>query len=530
MALFTIRLSTIPKSLCGCLIAIPIAWGVVGCPAKAEAARGQLELRAIDAESEEPTAVRMILRNSKARPVFAAKAPRVGDGFLFDGEVVLELSPGTYTFTLDKGPEFREHTGRFVIQSGAADNHQVEMRRFVTMKDEGWWSGDLHVERPVREMPLRMLANDLHFANVITWRNGTSDWQRQRPPRETNIWVGNERAFNLMGGRDRRFASEMILGRLPEPLTLAADEGEYPSPFETAQAATALTGHLHLSRLDARDLPVWIASRKLGSVGLLHSGLLESGSRNESYVKQPDEVLFPPPLGVGRWSQQIYFRMLNLGVRVPPAAGSGAGLNENPVGYNRVYVYSDGPFQLESWWEGLRAGRVVLTNGPLLRPRVNGELPGHVFRPEGDELQLEVEALLSTREKIDYLEVIQNGQSVIQTRLEDWAASGGRLPPVIFQEDGWLMVRVVTRHSKTYRCACSGPFFVSFANSKPKQRDAKMAQFFLDWLYQRAREIKLSPDQQKSVMRYHRAARDFWQPKVDGLNEQRQAVSSPEDD
>ena len=502
------------------MIAIPLAWGVVGWPQKAKAGRGQLELRAIDAQSEEPTAVRMRLRNPKGRPVFAAKAPRVGDGFLFDGKVVLELSPGIYTFTLDKGPEFREHTGRFVIQSGAADNHQVEMRRFVSMKDEGWWSGDLHVERSVREMPLRMLANDLHFANVISWKNGESVWQRQRTPSETTVWVGNERAFDLMGGRDRRSASELILGRLAEPLMLAADEGEFPSPFESAQTAAALMGHLHLSRLDAQDLPVWIASRKLGSVGLLHSGLLESGSQDESFVKQPDDVLFPPPLGIGRWSQQIYFRMLNLGVRIPPAAGSGAGLNENPVGYNRVYVHHDGPFQVESWWDGLRAGRVVLTNGPLLRPRVNGELPGHIFRPDGDELQLEVEALLSTREKIDYLEVIQNGQSVIQTRLEDWAASGGRLPPVIFKEDGWLMLRVVTRNSKTYRGACSGPFFVSFANSKSKQQDAKTAQFFLDWLYERARKIKLSPDQQKSVMRYHRAARDFWQTRVDGLSEE----------
>ena len=46
------------------------------------------------------------------------------------------------------------------------------------------------------------------------------------------------------------------------------------------------------------------------------------------------------------------------------------------MGYNRVYVHCGESTDVRGWWEGLRAGRVVVTNGPLLRPRVNGELPG----------------------------------------------------------------------------------------------------------------------------------------------------------
>ena len=50
----------------------------------------------------------------------------------------------------------------------------------------------------------------------------------------------------------------------------------------------------------------------------------------------------------------------------------------------------------EGWWEGLRAGRVVVTNGPLLRPRVNGELPGHVFRSQsGEVIELTVQLNLA---------------------------------------------------------------------------------------------------------------------------------------
>ena len=42
---------------------------------------------------------------------------------------------------------------------------------------------------------------------------------------------------------------------------------------------------------------------------------------------------------------------------------------------------------------------------------------------------------------------------------------------------------------------------------------------FLDWVYERAGQIKLSdPEQHAQVIDAHRAARDFWQELVDGAN------------
>ena len=80
----------------------------------------------------------------------------------------------------------------------------------------------------------------------------------------------------------------------------------------------------------------------------------------------------------------------------------------NPVGYDRVYVHLDEEFSYDQWFEGLRAGRVMVTNGPLIRPNVEGEMPGHVFQADaGQEVDLEVGLTLSTRDKISYLEVDQ---------------------------------------------------------------------------------------------------------------------------
>ena len=67
----------------------------------------------------------------------------------------------------------------------------------------------------------------------------------------------------------------------------------------------------------------------------------------------------------------------------------------NPVGYDRVYVHLDGDLTYAKWWDGVKAGRVFVSNGPLLRCRANREWPGHVFEAaQGEALSLRLDAKL----------------------------------------------------------------------------------------------------------------------------------------
>jgi hypothetical protein len=190
----------------------------------------------------------------------------------------------------------------------------------------------------------------------------------------------------------------------------------------------------------------------------------------------------------------------------------------NPVGYNRVYVHCGEELTWDKWWEGLRAGRVVVTNGPLLMPQVNGELPGHVFRADaGQSVDLQIALNLSTRDKIEYLEVIRDGKTVHEVRLDQWAKSGGMLPTVTFDQSGWLLIRAVTNNPKTYRFASTGPYYVEI-DQQPRISKAS-AQFFYDWVIERAGRIKLTDEKQKAeVLDYHRQARDFWKKRVEEAN------------
>ena len=135
-----------------------------------------------DADSGEPIAVRMHLYDPRGRPRKVPGAPFWKDHFCFQGKIVLRLSPGTYQFVMERGPEYRVRTGHFVMRSGAADNKVIEMQRFVDMKKEGWWSGDLHIHRSLEDIEVLMLAEDLHVAPVITWWNNKNAWEGSAPP------------------------------------------------------------------------------------------------------------------------------------------------------------------------------------------------------------------------------------------------------------------------------------------------------------------------------------------------------------
>ena len=158
----------------------------------------------------------------------------------------------------------------------------------------------------------------------------------------------------------------------------------------------------------------------------------------------------------------------------------------------------------------------MVTNGPMLRPRVNGQLPGHVFTAKtGESVQLTISLNLSLRDKVEYLEVVKNGKVADQVRLSDYAKAGGKLPKLTFEESGWMLIRAVTSNPKTYRYASTGPYYVQIGEKPRISRAA--TQFFLDWVYERAKQIAALPDQQEreAILIYHRAARDYWQKRLD---------------
>jgi hypothetical protein len=479
------------------------------------AANGQLELVVVEKEGGEPIPCRMQLHNALNRPWHPKGVPHLGDHFVFPGRISLELPLGNYAFEIERGPEYPVMYGHFEITHFAEDSKTVELHRHVDMAANGWWSGDLDVHRVPADMQLLMSAEDLHVAEDVTWRNDKSDWIGKVLPDDPLLKFDHNRYCHLMAGRLDRAGGTWLLLNLQKPMPLASADPEYPSSLAClARAREKPNVWIDATRAYWWDLPALAAAGQIDSIELAHSQITRDGRSVEEPAARPrDKALYNSAAGLGEWSQQVYYQLLNCGLRIPPSAGSGSGLSNNPVGYNRVYVYVEDEFTYEKWWEGLRAGRVVITNGPLLQPSIEGHPPGYVFRVEGEkEFELEIGLTLSTRDPITYLEVVQDGHIAQSVRFQDYAKTG-RLPKVKVRHSGWFLIRAVTDDRRTYRFATTGPYFVEMAY-KPRV-SKQSAQYFLDWVYQRARQIEIDdPAQRRQVLEDHRKARDFWQSRV----------------
>jgi hypothetical protein len=485
------------------------------------ASTGNVEIRVVDSKTGDLIPCRMHLKDQNGKPVKVPKTIAWNDHFLVPGKVVLSLKPGAYTFEMERGPEYKLRTGNFLIERNATDNKTVDMVRFVDMQKEGWWSGDLHVHRPPADMTLLMQAEDLHVAPVITWNNKTNLWDKKPLPAPALVPVEGQRFYQLLGGEDERAGGGLLLFNLPKPLDMSAATAEFPSSADLLAMAKKSSDQVLAVANNpfCWDLPVWVVAGQLDSVNVCHDYLQRDSLLTKITAGRPfDKEKYPNPDAVGRWTLDIYYHLLNCGLRLPPSAGSGSGEAANPLGYNRTYVHCGEDFTYDKWCAGLKAGRVVITNGPLIRPLANDQLPGHVFAAgKGETVELTIALNLSLREKVDYLEIVQDGKVVHEVRLDKFAAANGMLPPIKFEKSGWLLVRAVTNHPKTFRFAMTAPWYVEIGYEPRISK--KSAQFFVDWVFERATQLKFDdPAHRASVLAYHRAARDFWQKRLESAN------------
>ncbi len=469
MSSWASTVSIVRKALIGAVVLC------IGLPTFAR--EGQLELSVIDRDTGKPIAVRVHLQNvATKRPVRPPGVPVLGDHFVFYDKIELKLPLGSYKFVMERGPEYLVRTGHFTINHYADDRKTVDLKRFVEMAAEGWYAGDLDVYRREPQIELLMQAEDLYVA-VLADATPSATGPAQQPV--------------------TRFDGTRFFGR-------RSSDDDVTFPFSW-------------------DFPLRASANRLESVQVAHRHLLRDGVVDHEADGRPrDRSVYPGLLGNGFWSTDIYYHLLNCGLRLPPSAGSGSGWeppkatrtagapsvratkpNFNPIGYNRVYALVEGELTWDKWWDAVRAGRTMVTNGPLIHPSVEGHPPGHIFHADaGQTVELELGLSLQTRDKISYLEVIKDGKTAHSARLDQWKENGGKLPPLKFTQSGWFLVRAVADEPATYRFAMTAPYYVQIGDQPRISRDS--ARFFVDWCAQRSKDSKLgaSMDDWRSALEY----------------------------
>lgn len=498
--------------------------GLIECGTFTMAMAASVHLKISDETAGNPLPCRIYLKDEAGQPVRAPQLPYWKDHFVCPGEVNLDLAPGSYTYEIDRGPEYYLTRGRLTVAPEKPVSLTCSLQRMVDLAAEGWWCGDLHVHRPVAEMDLLMEAEDLHVAPVITWWNNANPWRARPAPEDLLVRREGSRFYHVMAGEDERGGGALLYFNLDQPLSIAGSQREYPSAMTFLEQARRGSGNPNQVWVDIEkpfwwDTPIWAASGLVDSVGLAHNHMQRAGMlENEAWGKARDRQRYPAPLGNGHWTQQIYYHLLNAGLRLPPTAGSASGVLNNPVGYNRAYVYLGPKLTYETWWKGLRNGRVFVSNGPLLRCQANGAWPGQVFQAEaGQAVTLKLEARIDSRDRISKVELVRNGV-VERSMALGKKRSSPSLGELTFEESGWFLVRVMADVPNTFRFASTGPFYVEIGASK-RRISGGSAQFFLDWVRQRRQQLQLEDASQRTaVLHYIAEAERFWQRRVEQAN------------
>ena len=203
-----------------------------------------------------------------------------------------------------------------------------------------------------------------------------------------------------------------------------------------------------------------------------------------------------------RTTAGVWYRLLNLGFRIPAAAGTDAMANfaslRGPVGMNRVYVrVPEGEVQVRDWLNALKAGRSLATNGPLLGLRLGDAGPGDELKFGASEPRVPFSAHLKSMVAVDHLELVCNGRvvrSFIAAAPEDHADIEGTIP---VSASGWCVLRASSDAAReavldNYVYATTSPVYVTVAGKAP--RSPEDARYFAAWMDRLTEAVTAYPD------------------------------------
>lgn len=481
------------------------------------AGAGIVHLRIVEDDLDDPLPCRVRLVDAQGTPVLSADLPHWHDHFVCRGTATLELSPGQYRYDISCGPEYQPARGDFTVDDATpAHTLRASLKRIAHLAREGWWSGETHVHRDPEHGELLMQAEDLHVACIQTWWNDGSAWTGRTPPAQPVVQFEGQRFCDILSGEHERGGGALLFIGLKEPLPIAGSQHEHPPAMTFLTMAREQAGAwVDVEKPFWWDMPVWVASGQVDSIGIAHNHMQAGGVLdNEAWGKARHRAIYPGAHGNGHWTQDIYYHLLNAGLRLPPSAGSASGVLPNPVGYNRMYAHVRGELTWPKWWDAVRKGHVFVSNGPLLRVKANHRLPGEILSfSAGETLEVKLAGTLDALDPIQAVEIIRNGE-VAQTVPAD-NLRGGVFATLTFQDSGWFLVRAIADVPETFRFASTGPFYVEVSGAPPRV-SRRSAAFFRDWVRERMGRIQLDdPRQLDEVLAYQRQAEHFWQRTMD---------------
>jgi hypothetical protein len=347
---------------------------------------GEFSLLVVDSDSRQPVATRVYVQNPDTGKRLFVRSLSNTEAVIYErqnwanrnsiehhtsvpsGPFVVENVPdGKYEVTIERGKEYFGETRTIEL----ADNEirpteTIALRRWVNMADQGWYSGETHLHRPLNELPVVLQAEDLNVAMPLTY------------------WVTKAFTPPAQGNKNKE-------GEIPDGL-IHVDPTHVIWPRNTEYEIFTVNEHSHtlgalfvLNHRTVLDLgaPDWkpIAERARSEGALMDMDKLDwpfamtlPNTTGATLYELANNHLWRTEFGLTKWNTVApaflqppnggtggnefdwlaytlgqYYTLLNAGFPLVPTAGTASGVHPVPAGFSRAYVPIDGPFSYEAW-------------------------------------------------------------------------------------------------------------------------------------------------------------------------------------
>jgi TolB protein len=427
-----------------------------------------------------------------------AERPFEAHYFHTSGSDEVEVPTGKLNIEVMKGFEYRFERRTVEARTGQTEEIAVTLKpleKITSGSGRQWVSSDLHV----------------HMNYGGTYRNTPAHLIQEA--KAENLGIAN----NLIVNKEQRVPDIVYAGKQVDPASKERTLVVHGQEFHTTQ-----WGHLDLLNIQGNillpgyggypgtaaaslfpmDADVSDMAHAQGAVvGYAHPFDEDPAQVPRRQEDTPEE--FPVDVALGkvdylevvgfndyRSTAAVWYRLLNLGFRIPAGAGTDAMANfaslRGPVGLDRVYArVPEGRVKIDAWLEELKKGRTFATNGPLLDFSLGGEEIGSELGFDGPQTAVPFKAVMRSIVPIDHLEVVCNGH-VVQTLQMNAARDAAEAKGMVaLAESGWCVLRASSDKAEypvleNYVYATTSPIYVTIRGQKP--RSPVDSKYFVAWI------------------------------------------------
>ena len=182
----------------------------------------------------------------------------------------------------------------------------------------------------------------------------------------------------------------------------------------------------------------------------------------------------------------IWYRLLNLGFRLPAGAGTDAMANyaslRGPAGLVRVFLDTGGARTAQALHRALKSGKSFVSNSALLGLEIDGLKPGDSIPrvPGGVPLRVSMRSPIP----MDHLELVQNGRVIRSFKLSGDRRRYDSTGTIELKDAGWVVLRAWNDAAHPhvldlYPYATTSPVYIGLPGAPAAPADAA---YFVAWM------------------------------------------------